>query len=101
MPGRKTDLADCQWIAELHEHGLLRPTSTAGHHDHRAIDDEAEVDRSQAHQAGGDARQGHQVGREHHGKRNRQSDEKPRAEAPQHDQQHCDDQDSPLGQVGR
>jgi len=24
VPGRKTDLADCQWIAELHEHGLLR-----------------------------------------------------------------------------
>ena len=24
VPGRKTDLRDCQWIAELHEHGLLR-----------------------------------------------------------------------------
>ena len=24
VPGRKTDLADCQWIAGLHEHGLLR-----------------------------------------------------------------------------
>ena len=24
VPGRKTDLAGCQWIAELHEHGLLR-----------------------------------------------------------------------------
>jgi hypothetical protein len=24
VPGRKTDLKDCQWIAELHEHGLLR-----------------------------------------------------------------------------
>ncbi len=24
VPGRKTDLADCQWIAELHEYGLLR-----------------------------------------------------------------------------
>ena len=24
VPGRKTDLTDCQWIAELHEHGLLR-----------------------------------------------------------------------------
>ena len=24
VPGRKTDLQDCQWIAELHEHGLLR-----------------------------------------------------------------------------
>src|SRR5439155_2583112 len=24
VPGRKRDIADCQWIAELHEHGLLR-----------------------------------------------------------------------------
>ena len=26
VPGRKTDIRDCQWIAELHEHGLLRPS---------------------------------------------------------------------------
>jgi transposase len=26
VPGRKTGLKDCQWIAELHEHGLLRPS---------------------------------------------------------------------------
>jgi len=26
VPGRKTDLRDCQWIAELHEYGLLRPS---------------------------------------------------------------------------
>jgi transposase len=26
VPGRKSDLRDCQWIAELHEHGLLRPS---------------------------------------------------------------------------
>jgi transposase len=24
LPGRKTDMADCQWIATLHAHGLLR-----------------------------------------------------------------------------
>jgi transposase len=24
LPGRKSDLADCQWLAELHSHGLLR-----------------------------------------------------------------------------
>ncbi|WP_165977992.1 IS110 family transposase, partial [Nonomuraea diastatica] len=24
VPGRKTDIADCQWIAELHAYGLLR-----------------------------------------------------------------------------
>ena len=26
VPGRKRDITDCQWIAELHEHGLLRPS---------------------------------------------------------------------------
>ncbi len=26
VPGRKRDIADCKWIAELHEHGLLRPS---------------------------------------------------------------------------
>ena len=26
VPGRKRDVIDCQWIAELHEHGLLRPS---------------------------------------------------------------------------
>jgi transposase len=26
VPGRKTDLKDCQWLAELHEYGLLRPS---------------------------------------------------------------------------
>jgi transposase len=30
VPGRKTDLRDCQWIAELHEHGLLRPSFIPG-----------------------------------------------------------------------
>jgi transposase len=25
-PGRKRDISDCKWIAELHEHGLLRPS---------------------------------------------------------------------------
>ena len=30
VPGRKTDLADCQWVAELHEYGLLRPSFIPG-----------------------------------------------------------------------
>jgi transposase len=30
VPGRKSDLKDCQWIAELHEHGLLRPSFIPG-----------------------------------------------------------------------
>ena len=30
VPGRQTDIKDCQWIAELHEHGLLRPSFIPG-----------------------------------------------------------------------
>ncbi len=30
VPGRKTDIRDCQWIAELREHGLLRPSFIPG-----------------------------------------------------------------------
>jgi transposase len=30
LPGRKTDVADCQWIAQLLEHGLLRPSLVPG-----------------------------------------------------------------------
>jgi transposase len=30
VPGRKTDIKDCQWIAELHEYGLLRPSFIPG-----------------------------------------------------------------------
>jgi transposase len=26
VPGRKTDVRDCQWIAQLLQHGLLRPS---------------------------------------------------------------------------
>jgi transposase len=26
LPGRKTDVKDCEWIAELHMHGLVRPS---------------------------------------------------------------------------
>jgi transposase len=30
VPGRKTGVRDCQWIAELREHGLLRPSFIPG-----------------------------------------------------------------------
>ncbi|WP_214107281.1 IS110 family transposase [Acrocarpospora catenulata] len=30
VPGRKSDLRDCQWIAELHSFGLLRPSFIPG-----------------------------------------------------------------------
>lgn len=30
LPGRKTDVADCMWLAQLHAHGLLRPGFVPG-----------------------------------------------------------------------
>jgi len=30
LPGRKTDVADCMWLATLHAHGLLRPGFVPG-----------------------------------------------------------------------
>jgi transposase len=30
LPGRKTDVSDCQWMAELHAHGLLKPGFVPG-----------------------------------------------------------------------
>jgi hypothetical protein len=32
VPGRKTDMADCQWLATLHAHGLLRRSFVPAEH---------------------------------------------------------------------
>ncbi len=38
LPGRKTDIQDCQWIATLHAHGLLRPGFVPPEHIRRLQD---------------------------------------------------------------
>lgn len=38
LPGRKTDMKDCQWQATLHAHGLLRPGFVPGEHIRRLQD---------------------------------------------------------------
>jgi len=38
LPGRKTDMADCQWGATLHAHGLLRPGFVPPEHIRRLQD---------------------------------------------------------------
>jgi transposase len=38
VPGRKTDMADCQWLATLHAHGLLRPGFVPPEHVRRLQD---------------------------------------------------------------
>ena len=61
-------------------------------HDHARIDDQAEVDRAQAHQAGRDAGGQHDVGREQHRQGDRQGDDQAAAQVAQHGQQHDDHQ---------
>lgn len=53
----------------LHRGGEAQPADAVFDHDHGAVDDEPEVDRPRAHQAGGDARGPHQVGGEEHRER--------------------------------
>lgn len=38
LPGRKSDVADCQWLAELHSCGLLRPAFVPSHQVRRLRD---------------------------------------------------------------
>ena len=38
LPGRKTDLSDCQWQATLHAHGLLKPGFVPPEHIRRLQD---------------------------------------------------------------
>jgi transposase len=38
LPGRKTDMSDCQWQATLHAHGLLKPGFIAPEHIRRLQD---------------------------------------------------------------
>lgn len=38
LPGRKSDVSDCQWIRDLHMHGLLRPCAVlAGERDPKVL----------------------------------------------------------------
>ena len=68
-------------------------------HDHRAIDDQAEVDRPQAHQAGRDAGRQHDVRREQHRQRNRQATISPARKLPSSHEQHDDDQHAAFDQI--
>ncbi len=67
--------------------------------DDGAIDDQAEVDRPQAHQAASDAEVEHQVAGEEHRQRDRQRHDQSRSQIAQKHEQDCDDQDAPLRQV--
>ena len=74
------------------------PDAVLDHHD-RAIDDQAEVDRAQAHQAAGDPDPFHHRDGEEHRQRDRRGDDQPGPEVAEEGEQHGDDQDGPLEQV--
>ena len=79
--------------------GVRQAADAVLDHDHRTVDDQAEVDRAEAHQAAGDAEGEHQVAGEEHRQWDRQRHDQARAEVAQEEQQDRDDQHAPLGQV--
>jgi hypothetical protein len=68
-------------------------------HDHRAVDHEAEINRPEAHQAGGDAHRPHEIRGEQHRQRDRQRHDEPGPDVAQEHEQHRDHQQPALGEV--
>ena len=68
-------------------------------HDDRAVDDQAEVDGAEAHQAAGDADPQHEIEREEHRERDRRGHDQPRAQVAQEDEEHGDDEQRALEEV--
>ena len=69
--------------------------------DDRAIDDQAEVERAEAHQVGADPALPHADGGHQHGKRNDQRGDHRGAEIAEQQEQHRDDQQRAFGEVVR
>ena len=78
---------------------VCQPADAVLDHDHARIDDHAEVDRPQAHQAGRDPGREHDVGREQHRQRDRQRHDQAAPEVAQEHQEDHDDQHPALRQV--
>ena len=70
--------------------GLASSQDRLGHHD-RPVDDDAEIDRAERQQIGGDVRQVHQDERDQHGERDGEADDHRRARTAE--KQHEDDDD--------
>ena len=69
------------------------------HDDHRAVDDEPEVQRAQAHQIGGDTVLHHAGDRQQHRERNHRRGDQRRADVAQQQEQHRDHQQRALEQI--
>ena len=75
------------------------PPHTVFDHDHRTVDDQPEVDRSETHETGCDPGHGHHIRREQHRERDCQRHDNPGPQASQHHQQDNNDQRSPFQQI--
>ena len=69
------------------------------HHDHRAIDDHAEVDGAQAHQVGADAEEPHVEEADQHGERNDRGGDQRRAQIAEKEQKHDRDQNEAFEEI--
>ena len=78
---------------------ILEPADAVLDHDHRTVDDQAEVDGAQAHQRSGDAEPQHALGGEHHRQRDGQGHDQPRPQVAQEDEEDRNHQDRPFEQV--
>ena len=79
--------------------GQSEPADAVLDHDHRAVDDEPEVDGAETHEARRDPRRPHQVRREQHRQRDRQGDDQASANVSEEDEEHADHEQPPLCQI--
>src|SRR3954447_6446166 len=79
--------------------GVRQPADAILDDDHRTVDDQAEIDRPQAHQAARDAPVEHQVAGEEHREGDRRRDDQPGPQVAKQDQEHGDDQHASLDEI--
>ena len=79
---------------------VVHPAQEVLHHHDRPIDDQAEVDRPEAHEVRAGLGRGHPGQQKQEGKRDRQGDQQGRAPVPEQQQEHGDDDRCALEEVG-
>ncbi|OQC39631.1 MAG: hypothetical protein BWX64_01605 [Acidobacteria bacterium ADurb.Bin051] len=99
LVGRRADLLQVR-DAGLPPPLVERADDVLDHH-HRAVDDEAEVDRPEAHQVARDPELAHRDERHEHRERDRRGDDEPAAQVAEEQEEHDDHQQAALGEVLR
>ncbi len=79
--------------------GMSQPANGILHDHHGAIDDDAEVERTQTHQVGADPIRGHAAEGEEHRQRDHQRGDQRRAQIAEEDEEHGDDQQRTLHKI--